>query len=91
MPIGGNYTVEEWDAIKESASLSDIPDEELMLLHRHWIWADHARLTFEDALRTEEWDHEDIKERTPWAMYTWYSGPLRPDRGRDAASHALPR
>jgi hypothetical protein len=72
MPIGGNYTVEEWDAIKESASLSDIPDEQLMLLHRHWIWADHARLTFEEALRTEKWDHGDIKERTPWAMYTWY-------------------
>jgi hypothetical protein len=72
MPIGGNYTVEEWDAIKERASLADIPDDQLMLLHRHWIWADHARLTFEEALRTEKWDHEDIKERTPWAMYTWY-------------------
>ena len=72
MPLGGNYTVAEWTEIEASASFETVSDDQLALLHRHWIWADHARLTFDEALQTEHWDHEDIAAKTPGAMYMWY-------------------
>ena len=73
MPIGIHYTTDEWEEIAEGASFDSVDDEQLARLHRHWLWADHARRTFDDALSTEGWgDYESWAARLPWAMYVWY-------------------
>jgi hypothetical protein len=73
MPVGIHYTVEEWQEITEGASFDAVDDEQLMRLHRHWIWANYAKGEFDDALRTEGWDaFENFVARVPWAMYLWY-------------------
>lgn len=71
--VGGDYTPVEWRDIASSACFDDVPWHQVMLLHRHWIWANHARRCFEDALQNEDWnDKESFTARTPWAMYIWY-------------------
>jgi hypothetical protein len=73
MPIGINYTLAEWQEISETTSFAAVDDEQLMRVHRHWIWANNARLVFENALGAEGWDdYEDFTSRVPWAMYMWY-------------------
>ena len=73
MPVGIHYTTDEWQEISDGASFDAVDDEQLMRLHRHWIWANYAKREFEEALSTEGWD--DVTSwvaRVPWAMYIWY-------------------
>jgi hypothetical protein len=73
MPVGDHYTLDEWGEISRDATFDPVDGEQLSRLHRHWIWANHSRRTFEEALRTEGWsDFEDWTARTPWSMYVWY-------------------
>jgi hypothetical protein len=73
MPIGVHYTAEEWREISDGASFDAVGDEQVWRLHRHWIWADHARREFENALSAEGWnDVTQFARRVPWAMYMWY-------------------
>ena len=74
MPIGVHYTTDEWREISDGATFDAVDDEQLMRLHRHWIWANYARLEFQEALSTEGWDDvTDWAARVPWAMYMWYA------------------
>jgi hypothetical protein len=73
VPVGDHYTVQEWQAITKSASFDRVDDEQLARIHRHWIWADHAKRTFEEALTSEGSDDADNwSRRLPWAMFLWY-------------------
>jgi hypothetical protein len=73
MPIGEHYTVDEWWEITQSASFERVEDEQLLRLHRHWIWANYAKREFEEALTAQGWpDVEDWTARVPWAMLLWY-------------------
>lgn len=73
MPVGEHYTTDEWDEISRAASFDAVDGEQLLRLHRHWLWADHARSDFDDSLAGEGWDPEDFASRRHWAMYIWYS------------------
>ncbi len=74
MPIGVDYTTDEWQEISDGATFDAVDDEQLMRLHRHWIWANYAKGEFEEALNTEGWDDvTSFVARVPWAMYMWYS------------------
>jgi hypothetical protein len=73
MPVGDHYTVQEWKEITESASFDQVDDEQLGRVHLRWIWADHAKRTFEEALTSEGWDDIEVwTGRVPWAMFVWY-------------------
>lgn len=45
-----DYTDSEWLASVGHDPLSSIPHEDLLLLHRHWMWANQQRETFERLL-----------------------------------------
>lgn len=67
------YSTEEWREISESTVFGALPTHQIGLLHRHWLWADHARLTFEDAVRSDtRTDAMDFASRRNWATYVWY-------------------
>lgn len=54
-------------------SFEAVPTRQVGLLHRHWIWANHARRTFDETLAND--DREDVLDfasRRIWAMYLWY-------------------
>jgi hypothetical protein len=73
MPIEGQYSLEEWREIANSASFQAVDDEQLMRLHRHWIWASYSKREFEEALLKEGWsDVDNWVARVPWAMFLWY-------------------
>jgi hypothetical protein len=73
VPIGIYYTTDEWQEISEGTSFDAVDREQVLRLHRHWIWANNAKREFEAAISTEGWDdYEDFTARAPWAMYMWY-------------------
>lgn len=45
------YSEEEWAASAGHHPLRDRTPEDLLLLHRHWMWANQQREVFEDSLR----------------------------------------
>ena len=66
-----NYTLDEWREIAPTVSFDEVPTHQVALLHVRWIWANHSRWAFGDAL--DDWtDLEDFTARAPWAMYVWY-------------------
>jgi hypothetical protein len=74
MPIGERYTTQEWREITKSLSFTAVDNEQLSRLHRHWIWANHAKSTFDSALTTEGWPDASVwTGRAPWAMFMWYA------------------
>jgi hypothetical protein len=48
-----DYTPDEW-ATSTGRPLAARAGEELLLLHRHWMWANVQRLEFDKLLGTEE-------------------------------------
>jgi hypothetical protein len=73
MPIDEMYTSEEWREITDSVSFKAVDDEQLSRLHRHWIWANHAKRTFDSALSTDGWPDVTVwSGRAACAMFIWY-------------------
>lgn len=65
MPNGIDYTTDEWAASVGHLPFGSCPGEELMLLHRHWMWANQQREAFEALL-----GKEDLGEPGPLMMAT---------------------
>jgi len=42
----GKYSPSEWEQIEASASFGNLPDDQVLLLYRHRVWADYARDEF---------------------------------------------
>jgi hypothetical protein len=58
---------------RRSQRARPVDSEQLARIHRHWIWADHAKRTFDEALGSEGWDDVDVSSgRVPWAMFLRY-------------------
>lgn len=73
MPIADRYTIDERRETSDDASFDRVDHQQVARLHLHWIWADHARLTFGQGLETEGWTNLDgWTERVPCARFVWY-------------------
>lgn len=70
------YTAEQWAQIVDDRPLNLIDAEQLGLLHRHWLWADHGRRWFDRALTERPSDlpvsPKHMYEEWGAAMYVWY-------------------
>jgi hypothetical protein len=70
------YTDEQWIEIVEGRPLKFLGREDLVLLDRHWLWADSARRWFERKLSEQADDPpasiDQIHEEWSAAMYVWY-------------------
>ena len=42
----GKYSPSEWEQIEASASFGNLPDDQVLFLYRHRVWADYARDEF---------------------------------------------
>lgn len=70
------YDDEQWKVISHPPPLASVGDEDLGLLHRHWMWANQQREWFYELLgqRSEAVDpHTYLAERTGGSMLTWYA------------------
>jgi hypothetical protein len=73
--VGMNYPEEEWQGSCGHRPLKDPSNEQLYLLHRHWMWSNQQREAFEMALAN---DAESLKEmnlahRAIGFMCVWYA------------------
>ena len=69
-----HYTEEEWRPSAGHRPLGGLPLEQLMLLHRHWIWANRQRELFEAELvagRPPRLDNMAANAMS--AMFLWYA------------------
>jgi hypothetical protein len=57
------YTEQEWAASTGHRPLSECPSEKLLLLHRHWMWANLQRIEFDRNL-----GKDDVAEPGPLMM-----------------------
>lgn len=71
------YTDEQWAEIVHNRPLEPIDDEGLGLLHRHWLWANHAHRWFDRGFQARPEDAptgpEQMHEEWAAAMYVWYA------------------
>jgi hypothetical protein len=49
-----SYTEQQWPAIHDGSSLDHLTPEQLLLLHRDWLWADSAKQWFSDRYAERE-------------------------------------
>lgn len=73
----GDYSEEEWTTSAGHCPLRDRSTEDLLLLHRHWMWANQQREVFDRCL--QESSHEFLNtgpaalaSRQFGFMFVWY-------------------
>lgn len=68
------YNEEEWRRISEPPPLADLGYEDLLLVHRHWIWANQQRESFDQLLSERQWRTDAIKfpDKIGGSMVVWY-------------------
>ena len=72
---GIDYTPDEWATSTGHRPLALCTGEELLLLHRHWMWANVQRLEFDKLLGTEELGEPGpmmMVSRSMAFMFVWY-------------------
>ncbi len=72
------YTDEEWREAAPDRPLSDVELTQLLLLHRHWIWANSQREQFDAELREGRTPLEvdsppNLAGAAATAMFLWYA------------------
>lgn len=75
MPEGTDYAPEEWGTSAGHFPLRGCTDEELALVHRHWMWANQQREAFDRSLTAA-----DLRDPGPAMlatvsmgfMFAWY-------------------
>lgn len=69
-----DYTDEEWAlAVEGLAGLDDMPAEEVLLLHRQWLWANQQRERLYELLPGRDpADAGDVASVTWGHMLAWY-------------------
>jgi hypothetical protein len=70
------YTEEDWREAAQHRPLGAVEPNQLLLLHRHWIWANWQREEFDSELRagrTPEGPPPDLVSAATTAMYLWYA------------------
>jgi hypothetical protein len=70
------YTDDEWRDAAPDRPLSAVDHDQLLLLHRHWIWANWQREQFDAELRagrTPEGPPPDLVSAATTAMFLWYA------------------
>ena len=76
MPNGIDYTPEEWETSAGHLPLKACPTEELMLLQRHWMWANVQREAMEQMFGTPEEPVEPgpmmMATKGVTFMFVWY-------------------
>jgi hypothetical protein len=69
------YTEEEWADSTDHRPLAACPSEELLLLHRHWMWANLQRIEFDRNLGKEDLGEPGpliMASRGMGFMFAWY-------------------
>src|SRR4051812_34931298 len=69
------YADEQWLGIAEPPPLSGLGDEDLGLVHRHWMWANQQREWFYDLLEQRSGPIDPdmyLAEKTGGSMLVWY-------------------
>jgi hypothetical protein len=68
------YTEQEWADSTDHCPLSACPSEELLLLHRNWMWANLQRLEFDRNLGKEDLGEPGalMMSRSMRFMFVWY-------------------
>jgi hypothetical protein len=70
------YTDEEWAEIAGHRPLAGVHVNQVVVLHRHWIWANHQRQRFRTLLPETAGPHEDeafMVSECFGSMYLWYA------------------
>jgi hypothetical protein len=76
--MDAEYSEAEWNEAAGHLPLKDLDINQVVLLHRHWMWANHQRRRFEELLPTAPratLDEAFLISEAYAAMYLWY-GPL---------------
>jgi hypothetical protein len=67
------YSASEWQEIAAGASFGDLPDDQVLVLYRHWLWADYSHEVLRDEI--EEWEpalsDRFMMGRDLWANYVY--------------------
>jgi hypothetical protein len=68
------YDEAQWRQIADPPPLAGLGQEDFMLLHRHWIWANQQRLSFDQALTQcdERIDEGFLAKPMAGSMLIWY-------------------
>jgi hypothetical protein len=72
-----DYSEEEWQAAAGHCPLSSLAKEDLLLLHRHWIWSNLQREACDRALQSQAPDDFEVgpammATRALGFMFVWY-------------------
>jgi hypothetical protein len=67
-----NYNDAEWAESVGHGPLDVIEDHELLVLHQHWVWANHSRRCFENEVRSGA-RFDPLVRKGPFAMLMWYA------------------
>jgi hypothetical protein len=70
------YADDEWLDAAPDRPLSGVDERQLLLLHRHWIWANWERERFDAEVRagrTPEGPPPDLVSAAATAMFLWYA------------------
>ena len=75
-PAPGEYSPTEWNEIALSTSLANLATDQVILLYRHWLWAEYSRQVYEDELAVwmeNALSVEDLSYmgRDVWALFVW--------------------
>jgi hypothetical protein len=67
------YTPREWVEIAAGASFGDLPTDQVLVLYRHWLWAQFAHEAYEEELEVSEPAVAErfMMGRDLWALYVW--------------------
>ena len=76
-PMSQMYSDAEWSEATDHRPLSGLPSEELVLLHRHWMWSNQVRESLDAALTTRDLPAPDagpafLASRQFGLMFVWY-------------------
>jgi hypothetical protein len=50
----GGYSPSDWEDIAARASFGDPPDDQVLVLYRHWLWADYSHEVYEHKAETRQ-------------------------------------
>lgn len=74
--LPGMYEDDQWTEITRDRPLSGLSDRDLLLIHRHWLWANQQREWFFKLLRNpdlgDELPEALFARRSTGAMFVWY-------------------
>jgi len=82
-----DYSDEEWAAAVAGEPLKTLPDMELALLHRQWMWANQQRERFDELLPSSDRDNfvalisKDAGHMLAWYSFLWSVMEAFEDRG----------